>query len=226
MLAVFMLVCKHHCEIGALIQITEIYLDAKAVLCREKQHQRMHIYKETMHFLVITHWHGQCQQKFTVHWNRMYVWKEIINGSANEIRSVLPPQGRCCQSRTKIQWRTLTGDFKAWKHITEECVLEHWTCFISELFTIYLNISHIQNRYNSLCGVILFERERQRGRLKTVWNWVKYVLSAWSLSGFCRFLKLGQNKTNQKKNLDKIKIKKRTKSSETKQNKKKTDIRF
>lgn len=62
-----MSVCMHHCAIGALIQITEIYLDAKAVLCKEKQHERTHIYKETMHFLVITHWHGQCQQEFTVH---------------------------------------------------------------------------------------------------------------------------------------------------------------
>lgn len=52
--------------IQALIQITEIYLDAKAVLCKEKQHQRMHIYKKQC-TLVITHWHGQCQQKFTVH---------------------------------------------------------------------------------------------------------------------------------------------------------------
>lgn len=33
----------------------------------------------------------------------------------------------------------------------------HWTCFISELFTIYLNISHIQNRYNKLCGFVLRE---------------------------------------------------------------------
>lgn len=46
--------------------------------------------------------------------------------------------------------------------------LEHWTCFISELFTIYLNISHIQNRYNRLCVVICLrekERERDSGRL-------------------------------------------------------------
>lgn len=70
----------------------------------------------------------------------------------------------CASNRKMLMWWKTNMQWHENTSIAEYCVLEHWTCFISELFTIYLNISHIQNRYNRLCGVIcLREREREKG---------------------------------------------------------------
>ena len=76
-------------------------------------------------------------------------------------------------------------------------VLENWTCFISELFTIYLNISHIQNRYNkrSVClreiKKSLLPIGKGRNILKALTLWLRKIKG----DGERRCYKTKQNET-------------------------------